>query len=121
MMKQNEAGGAINGELLAKKLVRQLDFTATPMCRSSVNVILPEHPQAQLQSKLLALARPPQSSFEVKSTPVPPMSHRQQKSTAMTVPCLTHFVKPLSRQTLLPATSLLFAEYLSTFSFLSFD
>ncbi|KAI5669311.1 hypothetical protein M9H77_19164 [Catharanthus roseus] len=110
MMKQNEAGGAINGELLAKKLVRQLDFTATPMCRSSVNVILPEHPQAQLQSKLLALARPPQSSFEVKSTPVPPMSHRQQKSTAMTVPCLTHFVKPLSRQTLLPATSLLFAE-----------
>ncbi|KAK3011854.1 hypothetical protein RJ639_010450 [Escallonia herrerae] len=50
-------------DLPPKKLARQLDFTA--------NAILPDHPQAQLQSKLLALVKqqapPPQSQPRLES------------------------------------------------------
>lgn len=103
-MKQNEAG-AIKGELMGKKLVRQLDFTP-PM-----NVILPEHPQAQLQSKLLALAKPPlplsqayasrEISFEVKSKPAQAICLQEQKPTVITEPILMHPVKPLPRSSLM--------------------
>ncbi|KAA8525282.1 hypothetical protein F0562_007137 [Nyssa sinensis] len=53
-----------------KKLARQLDFSA--MCRASVNAILPEHPQAQLQSELLALTRP-----QLQQQSMPPQSQLQ--------------------------------------------
>ncbi|KAF5940233.1 hypothetical protein HYC85_021400 [Camellia sinensis] len=53
-----------------RKLAKQLEFTA--MCRASANAILPAHPQAQLQAKLLALAKP-------QSPPPPPQSKRQRR------------------------------------------
>ncbi|XAR70885.1 hypothetical protein NMG60_11027922 [Bertholletia excelsa] len=67
-----------------KKLARQLDFTA--MCRTSVNAILPEHPQAQLQSKLLALARPqapPQQSQAQSVSQLQPKQQLKQIVTSM--------------------------------------
>lgn len=104
MMKQNETG-AMKSELMAKKLVRQLDFTAP------VNVILPEHPQAQLESKLLALAKPPpalsqayvskEMTFEVKSKPAQAIRLQQQKPTVITEPRLSHPVKPQPRSSLM--------------------
>lgn len=104
-MKQNETG-AIKSELMAKKLVRHLDFTAP------VNVILPEHPQAQLESKLLALAKPPplplsqayvskEMSFEVKSKPAQAICQQKQKPTVITELHLSHPVKPLPRSSLM--------------------
>ncbi|XP_028124825.1 protein tesmin/TSO1-like CXC 5 isoform X5 [Camellia sinensis] len=53
-----------------RKLAKQLESTA--MCRASANAILPAHPQAQLQAKLLALAKP-------QSPPPPPQSKRQRR------------------------------------------
>lgn len=48
-----------------KTAARQLDFTA--ICRASAaTAILPDHPQAQLQSKLLALALKRQAESEPK-------------------------------------------------------
>ncbi|XP_059659115.1 protein tesmin/TSO1-like CXC 6 [Cornus florida] len=82
----------------AKKPARQLDFTA--MCRASTNVILPEHPQAQLQSKLLALAqkyRQPQPGVE--PTQLEPQQRPKQPSPTPTGPPA---VQPQSRRTLLP-------------------
>lgn len=50
-----------------KTAARQLDFTA--ICRASAaTAILPDHPQAQLQSKLLALALKRQAESEPKVT-----------------------------------------------------
>lgn len=45
-----------------KNLARRLDFTAN--CNAAVNVILPEHPQARLQSKLVALAAQAQAQSQ---------------------------------------------------------
>lgn len=50
-----------------KTAARQLDFTA--ICRASAaTAILPDHPQAQLQSKLLALALKRQAEAEPKGS-----------------------------------------------------
>lgn len=50
-----------------KTAARQLDFTA--ICRASAaTAILPDHPQAQLQSKLLALALKRQAESEPKGS-----------------------------------------------------
>ncbi|WOG85666.1 hypothetical protein DCAR_0104857 [Daucus carota subsp. sativus] len=55
----------------AKTAARQLDFTA--ICRASAaTAILPDHPQAQLQSKLLALALKRQAEAEPKGNAARP-------------------------------------------------
>ncbi|XP_027080451.2 protein tesmin/TSO1-like CXC 5 [Coffea arabica] len=93
----------------AKRLARQLDFTATPaMCRPlAANVILPEHPQAQLQSKLLALAKPAPPAIlvsqpqEVSGEKSPPSRAMQQrlKPTVPVVMRLAHTVRrPTSQE-----------------------
>ncbi|KAL8063351.1 hypothetical protein ABFX02_01G022100 [Erythranthe guttata] len=55
-----EQGETAAGALAASPVVRQLDFTinfksTAANANANANLILPEHPQAQLQSKLLAL------------------------------------------------------------------
>uniref|UniRef100_A0A5B7A2I4 CRC domain-containing protein n=1 Tax=Davidia involucrata TaxID=16924 RepID=A0A5B7A2I4_DAVIN len=82
-----------------KKLARQLDFSA--MCRASVNALLPEHPQAQLQSKLLALARP-----QLQPQSMPPQSQPQPKKVASVVAPVAHPVQPQPRLTLQPRPAL---------------
>nr|GMC49023.1 protein tesmin/TSO1-like CXC 5 [Ipomoea batatas] len=57
-------------ELPPKKLGRQFDFTV--MRKSSASEILSEHPQALLQSKLLALAKRQAMMFSTQSPPPPP-------------------------------------------------
>nr|GME09542.1 protein tesmin/TSO1-like CXC 5 [Ipomoea batatas] len=57
-------------ELPPKKLGRQFDFTV--MRKSSASEILSEHPQALLQSKLLALAKRQAMMFATQSPPPPP-------------------------------------------------
>ncbi|XP_057467469.1 protein tesmin/TSO1-like CXC 5 isoform X2 [Actinidia eriantha] len=60
-MEQSESSGVVATESDFPR--RKLDFAA--MCRATANAILPEHPQARLQSKLLELAQsqaPPPSS-----------------------------------------------------------
>ncbi|KAL6501967.1 hypothetical protein OROGR_027100 [Orobanche gracilis] len=107
----------------AAPVVRQLDFTVNIKATTNANgvgsMILPEHPQAQLQSKLLALAQsrqvhaparyqsPPQTASQTKLPPrkmvMPPKSpHREllQKAepanTPVVAPRLVHPVNKAS-------------------------
>ncbi|KAM7459380.1 hypothetical protein LguiA_036374 [Lonicera macranthoides] len=72
-----------------KNLARRLDFTAN--CNAVVNVILPEHPQARLQSKLVALAAQVQAHSQSRPKQlvprVQPVVHHVQShpSTALQV------------------------------------
>ncbi|KAI3468227.1 hypothetical protein Pfo_024890 [Paulownia fortunei] len=119
-MEQSEKAA---GAVAAAPVVRQLDFTvnfkATANANAKGNLILPEHPQAQLESKLLALAQsqqvhararsqsPPQMVSQTKlprrKMVMPPKSPQrelpqmvgQSKSPAIT-PRLAHPVKPVS-------------------------
>ncbi|KAL3500551.1 hypothetical protein ACH5RR_039644 [Cinchona calisaya] len=115
MMERREASSSsavvmtTESEFPAKSLARQLDFTASTICRPSANVILPEHPQAQLQSKFLALAKqqapPPALVSQQHTTPLraksPPariLQHRR-KPTVPVVMRLAHPVRqPTTRQ-----------------------
>ncbi|PIN02272.1 hypothetical protein CDL12_25223 [Handroanthus impetiginosus] len=115
-MEQSETAA---GTVAAAPVVRQLDFTVNfkAMANANGNLILPEHPQAQLQSKLLALAQsrlvhapakspsPPRMAAQTKLPPrkmvMPPKSPqrelpqmaRQEKSPVI-APRLAHPVKP---------------------------
>lgn len=60
----------------AAPVVRQLDFTVN--FKATANLILPEHPQAQLESKLLALAQPKQVHADARSQS-PPLTVSQIK------------------------------------------
>ncbi|KAL2544858.1 Protein tesmin/TSO1-like CXC 5 [Forsythia ovata] len=72
---------------------KQLDFAVN--CKVSVldsrasfngNVILPEHPQAQLQSKLLALAQPKQLHAHARSHSLPTMMAQLKSPTRLVAP-----------------------------------
>ncbi|CAK9136396.1 unnamed protein product [Ilex paraguariensis] len=97
---------SMDSDFPAKKLARQLDFFE--MCRASANGILSDHPQAQLQSKLLAMARPQatanQSVPQLKSNPQaqPQLTLEQVVPIAPQVaqPWVAHPMQPLSRPTL---------------------
>lgn len=80
-MEKNEAAMAnTTTDLRPKKLARQLDFSMM-----GGNVILPEHPQAQLQSKLLALAKSRAPPLEIQ-TQSPPKSEAKRKSQPQLIP-----------------------------------
>ncbi|KAG8375570.1 hypothetical protein BUALT_Bualt10G0114300 [Buddleja alternifolia] len=82
-MEHGETGGRA---VAPAPVVRQLDFTvnykatanANGNANASANLILPEHPQAQLQSKLLALAQSQQRHTSVRPRS-PPRTVTQTK------------------------------------------
>ncbi|KAL7250965.1 hypothetical protein ACSBR1_012897 [Camellia fascicularis] len=98
-MEQSEPVVAKASDFSQRKIARQLDFTV--MCRASANAILPDHPQAQLQSKLLALARSqasqlqsqPQSGTQLQIQPRP-------KQPVPIMPRVAHQGRPQPRPTL---------------------
>ncbi|KAL3498437.1 hypothetical protein ACH5RR_041169 [Cinchona calisaya] len=93
----------------AKRLARELDFTATAEMwrRSAGNVILPEHPQAMLQSKLFALAKSAPATAGIlvsqrqpaSQAKFPPAQSMQQRRK----PVVMHVARPVNR--LHPPTS----------------
>ncbi|PSR91255.1 Protein tesmin/TSO1-like [Actinidia chinensis var. chinensis] len=70
-MEQSESSGVVTTEPDFPR--RKLDFAV--MCRATATAILPEHPQARLQSKLLALAQ-----SQAPPPPFPPQSPPPQPS-----------------------------------------
>ncbi|KAL2517711.1 Protein tesmin/TSO1-like CXC 5 [Abeliophyllum distichum] len=90
-MEQSEMASPAPVEFPAAK--KQLDFAVN--CKASVldsrasfngNVILPEHPQAQLQSKLLALAQPKQLHAHARSHSLPTMMAQLKSPTRLVAP-----------------------------------
>ncbi|CAA0810573.1 Protein tesmin/TSO1-like CXC 5 [Striga hermonthica] len=69
-MEQSEAAAGT----VASPVVRQLDFTVNLKSAVNSNLILPDHPQAQLQSKLLALAQSRQVAAPARSQSPPRMA-----------------------------------------------
>ncbi|XP_052210805.1 protein tesmin/TSO1-like CXC 5 [Diospyros lotus] len=96
-MEQVEAAAS---DFRQRKLARQLDFTA--MCRASASAILPEHPQAQLQSKLLALAQAQASPPQARPHAVP----QAQPQTRMKQPAPRMVQQPPQPRATLPVTML---------------
>ncbi|GFS40264.1 hypothetical protein Acr_00g0067470 [Actinidia rufa] len=84
-MEQSESSGMVTTE--PDFPWRKLDFAA--MCRATVTAILPEHPQARLQSKLLALAQ-----SQAPPPPFPPQSPPPQPSPKQPVTRPVRPVKP---------------------------
>ncbi|KAK6161843.1 hypothetical protein DH2020_001684 [Rehmannia glutinosa] len=78
-----EKGEPAAGAMAAAPVVRQLDFTVNFKSASNANargnLILPEHPQAQLQSKLLALAQQSQQVHARSRPQSPPLMVAQTK------------------------------------------
>ncbi|KAL7164434.1 hypothetical protein ACSBR2_040365 [Camellia fascicularis] len=98
-MEQSEPVVAKASDFSGRKLARQLDFTV--MCRASANAILPDHPQAQLQSKLLALARSQASQLQSQPQSVPQLQIQPRpKQPVPIMPRVAHQGRPQPRPTL---------------------
>ncbi|GMP94847.1 hypothetical protein CsSME_00044134 [Camellia sinensis var. sinensis] len=98
-MEQSEPVVAKASDFSGRKLARQLDFTV--MCRASANAILPDHPQAQLQSKLLALARSQASQLQSQPQSVPQLQIQPRpKQPVPIMPRVAHQGRPQPRLTL---------------------
>ncbi|XP_028115699.1 protein tesmin/TSO1-like CXC 5 isoform X1 [Camellia sinensis] len=98
-MEQSEPVVAKASDFSGRKLARQLDFTV--MCRASANAILPDHPQAQLQSKLLALARSQASQLQSQPQTVPQLQIQPRpKQPVPIMPRVAHQGRPQPRPTL---------------------
>lgn len=111
-----EQSGTAAGAMSPAPVVRQLDFTinfkatANSNASAKANLILPEHPQAQLESKLLALAQsqklhesgkcksPPRMVAQTKLPPrkmVMPPKSPQRELPGMVAPSLGQPVTPV--------------------------
>ncbi|GMP55189.1 hypothetical protein CsSME_00020079 [Camellia sinensis var. sinensis] len=98
-MEQSEPAVAKASDFLQRKLVRQLDFMV--MCRASANVILPNHPQAQLQLKLLALTRSQASQLQSQPQLGPQLQIQPRpKQPVPIMPPVAHQGRPQPRPTL---------------------